>query len=86
MEAKDMSRRIPGPWRRDSAHIRRTAEAQALAHERAVQEHLSLSPRERMEQAMRVSRDVKVLERWGRNHDRPWELHERARALGISDE
>jgi hypothetical protein len=38
-----------------------------------------------MEVAMRVARDVKVLERWGRDHDRPWELHERARELGIPE-
>lgn len=68
-----------------NAHLRRAAQAQAEAHARALQEHLAQSPRERMEQAMRVSRDVRVVERWGRDHDRPWELHERARALGIPE-
>jgi hypothetical protein len=80
-----MSRRIVGPGSKDSAHYRRAMEAQERAHEQAVREHLSQSPRQRMEQAMRVARDVRVLERWGREHDRPWKLHERARELGIPE-
>jgi hypothetical protein len=80
-----MEQRGIGRERNLSAHARRAAEAQALAHEQAVRQHLAQSPRERMEVAMRVARDVKVLERWGRDHDRPWELHERARELGIPE-
>ncbi len=71
---------------KESAHWRRAVEAQAHAHEQAVREHFAQSPRERMEQTMRVAREVRILERWGRSHDQPWMLHERARELGFLDD
>lgn len=80
-----MSRRSVGPGGKESAYFRRAEEAQALAHDRAVREHFAQSPRQRMEQTMRVARDVRVLERWGRDGDQPWKLHERARELGFPE-
>lgn len=53
------------------------------ARQRAVDEHLALTPRQRMETGLRVARELEGLNRWGRRGDRPWELHERARQAGL---
>lgn len=68
---------------RDSRPSARARSAAVDARNRAVDEHLALTPRQRMENGLRVARELEGLNRWGRRGDRPWELHERARQAGI---
>lgn len=53
------------------------------ARNRAVDEHLALTPRQRLENGLRVASELEGLNRWGRRGDRPWELHEQARHAGL---